>query len=143
MPVSINPPLMALSSVPSHHTFLNLKDTREMVVNVPSASILEKLWITGEKFPQGINELEKAGLTQMPSMKVSPPRIKDCIAHMECKVTLTMECGDHHLVVGEVLELSVRDDAIKEGLLDVEKMKPILHLGGKDFVVGDHRKKVY
>jgi flavin reductase (DIM6/NTAB) family NADH-FMN oxidoreductase RutF len=143
MPVSVKPPLVALASVPSHHTFQNLKDTGEMVVNVPSAPLLQKLWVTGEKFPQGVNELEKAGLTQLPSVKVSPPRIKDCIAHMECKVTLTRECGDHHLVLGEVLELSVRDDAIVDGLLDVEKMKPILHLGGKDFVVGDHRKKVY
>jgi len=143
MPVSVNPPLLALASVPSHHTFQNLKDTNEMVVNIPSASILEKLWITGEKFPQGINELKKAGLTAMPSVNVSPPRIRDCIAHIECKVTFTMECGDHHIVVGEVLEVGVRDDAIKNGLLNVEKMKPILHLGGKVFVIGDHRKNVH
>ena len=142
MPVSMKPPLLALASVPSHHTFQNLKDTKEMVVNIPSAPLLQKLWVTGEKFPQGVNELEKAGLTQITSIKVSPPRIKDCIAHMECEVIWNRECGDHYLVVGEVVEVSVRDDAIKNGLLDVELMKPILHLGGKDFVVGDHRKKV-
>jgi flavin reductase (DIM6/NTAB) family NADH-FMN oxidoreductase RutF len=67
MPVSVKPPIVALASVPSHHTFQNLKDTGEMVVNVPSASILEELWVTGEKFPQGVNELDKAGLTQMSS----------------------------------------------------------------------------
>jgi flavin reductase (DIM6/NTAB) family NADH-FMN oxidoreductase RutF len=78
----------------------------------------------------------------MDSVKVAPPWIKECLAHMECKVEFTRECGDHHLVVGRVLKLGVRKDAIREGLLDVELVKPILHLGGKDFVVGDHRQKV-
>jgi len=41
-----------------------------------------------------------------------------------------------------VLKVGVRKDAIKDGLLNVELVKPLLHLGGKDFVVGDHRKSV-
>lgn len=142
MPVSTNPPLLAVASVPSHHTYQNLEQTREMVVNIPSEDILQELWVMGEKFPKGVNEIEKAGLTQMPSVNVSPPWIKESVAHMECRVDNIMECGDHNLVVGEVLKVGVREDAIKEGLLNVELTKPILHLGGKDFVVGDHRRKV-
>jgi flavin reductase (DIM6/NTAB) family NADH-FMN oxidoreductase RutF len=61
---------------------------------------------------------------------------------MECRVEKIIECGDHNLVVGEVLKVGVRKDAIKDGLLNVELVKPLLHLGGKDFVVGDHRKNV-
>lgn len=141
MPVSVNPPIIAVSSVPSHHTHQNIKETGQMVVNIPSVNILQELWITGDKFPQGVNEIEKAGLTQMPSSKVSPPWIKECIAHMECEVEI-MECGDHNLLLGKVLKVGVRDDALTEGLLDVELMKPILHLGGKNFVVGDHCKNV-
>ena len=142
MPVSVNPPLIAVASVARHHTYQNLEETQEFVVNIPTASILNELWVTGEKFPQGVSEIEKAGLTKMDSLEVTPPWIKECVAHMECKVEFTRECGDHQLVVGRVLKVGVREDAIKEGLLDVESAKPILHLGGKDFVVGDHRRKV-
>lgn len=142
MPVSVNPPLIAVASVPRHHTYQNLEETQEFVVNIPTVDILNQLWVTGEKFPEGVNEIQKAGLTEMTSLEVTPPRIKECLAHMECKVEFTRECGDHQLVVGRVLKVNVREDAIKEGLLDVELMKPLLHLGGKDFVVGDHRRKV-
>jgi len=142
MPVSVNPPLIAVASVLRHHTYQNLEETGEMVVNIPTADILNQLWVTGEKFPEGVNEIEKAGLTEVASLEVSPPRIRECLAHMECKVEFTQECGDHQLVVGRVVRVSAREDAIKEGLLDVELMKPLLHLGGKDFVVGDHRRKV-
>lgn len=140
MPVSSNPPLIAVASSPNHHTYQNIEQTNEMVINIPSEDILPELWITSEKFPQGVNEIEKSGLTQMPSQKVAPPWIGECIAHMECRVERILECGDHNLVLGEVLKVAAREDAIKEGLLNVEKAKPILHLGGKDFVVGDHRR---
>ncbi|NYB52422.1 MAG: flavin reductase family protein [Methanobacteriaceae archaeon] len=142
MPVSVNPPLIAVASVPQHHTYQNIAETREMVINIPHEDILKELWVTGEKFPQGVNEIEKAGLTQMPSVEVKAPWIKECIAHLECRVVKILECGDHNLVIGEVVKIGVRDDALKEGLLDAESMRPILHLGGKEFVVGDHRRNV-
>ena len=59
MPVSINPPLIAFASVSTHHTFKNIEDTREFVVNIPNVDILSKLWITSEKFPERVNEIEK------------------------------------------------------------------------------------
>jgi len=142
MPVSLNPPLLAFASVPTHHTFQNLKETGGFVVNIPTADILGELWITGEKFPSGVNEIEKAGLTEIPSTKVSAPRIAECAAHMECKVFWIKEAGDHHLIVGEVLKVHVNENILKEGLLDVEKVKPILHLGGTNFVVGNNLKTV-
>ncbi|KAF5073631.1 flavin reductase family protein [Methanobacterium aggregans] len=142
MPVSVKPPLVAFASVPSHHTYKNIEETQEFVVNIPNEEILEKLWITGEKFPYGVNEIEESGLSQMESLRVSVPKIAECIAHMECKVHWIKDSGDHKLVVGEVVYADATSDALKEGLLDVEKMKPVLHLGGVNFVVGDHLRKV-
>jgi flavin reductase (DIM6/NTAB) family NADH-FMN oxidoreductase RutF len=142
MPVSVNPPLLAVASVASHHTYHNLQETGEFVVNLPGEEILNQLWITGESFPEGVNELEKAGLTATESVDVKAPGIGECVAQLECKVVSDQECGDHQLVVGEVVRVTARDDSLQEGLLYVEHTKPVLHLGGKDFVVGDHRKKV-
>ena len=142
MPVSINPPLIAFASVPTHHTFKNIDDTGEFVVNIPNENILDKLWITGDKFPEGVNEIEKAGLTQLDSIEVSPPRIEECVAHMECKVQWIKDSGDHKMIVGEVLHAYAARNVLKDGLLDVENIKPVLHLGGVNFVVGDHLRQV-
>lgn len=142
MPVSMNPPLIAFASVPTHDTYKNIAEIDEFVVNIPNADILKELWITGEKFPYGVNEIEKAGLNQMPSKKVSPPGIEECVACIECKVQWIKNAGDHDIIVGEVLNVSIHENSIKDGFLDVEKLKPVLHLGGVNFVVGDHLKKV-
>jgi flavin reductase (DIM6/NTAB) family NADH-FMN oxidoreductase RutF len=34
MPVSMNPPLIAFASVTTHHTYRNIKETGEFVVNI-------------------------------------------------------------------------------------------------------------
>jgi flavin reductase (DIM6/NTAB) family NADH-FMN oxidoreductase RutF len=142
MPISTDPPLLGVASVPSHHTYRNIQKTGEFVVNIPPMEILEQLWITSEKFPEEVNELEKAGLSTVESENVQPPGIKECIAQLECVLEYDKALGDHQLIIGKVVTVSTNDRSIKEGLLDVEEMRPILHLGGKDFVVGDHRKKV-
>jgi flavin reductase (DIM6/NTAB) family NADH-FMN oxidoreductase RutF len=142
MPVSMNPPLIAFASVTTHHTYKNIEETGEFVVNIPNEDILKELWITGEKFPQEVNEIEKAGLTQIASKKVLPPKIGECIASIECKVQWIKKAGDHDIIVGESVQVEVQENMLKEGLLDVENAKPILHLGGVNFVVGDHLKKV-
>ena len=142
MPVSMNPPLIAFASVPTHDTYKNISEIDEFVINIPNEDILKELWITGEKFPQGVNELEKANLTQIPSKKISPPGIEECIAQIECKVHWIKNAGDHNIIVGEVLNVNIQKNSIKDGLLDVEKVKPVLHLGGVNFIVGDHLKRV-
>ena len=142
MPVSVKPPLIAFASVPTHHTFKNIEATGEFVINIPTENILSQLWVTGEKFPEDVNEIEKAGLTQIDSVKVSSPKIGECIAHMECRVHWIKDSGDHKLIVGEVVHSDAAINSLKDGLLDVENIKPVLHLGGVNFVVGDHLRQV-
>lgn len=142
MPVSMDPPLIAFASVKTHHTYRNIKETNEFVVNIPNEKILNELWITGEKFPDGVNEIQKAGLTPKSSLKVAPPGINECIGSMECRVSWIKNAGDHDIIVGEVVHMEIKDNILDEGLLDVEKVKPILHVGGINFVIGDHIKRV-
>ncbi|MDO8869882.1 MAG: flavin reductase family protein [Methanobacteriaceae archaeon] len=142
MPVSMNPPIIAFASAPKHDTNLNINEIGEFVVNLTPDSILQKMWITGEKLPYGENELEKAGLTSIPSKIVSPPRIVESMAHLECEVLRVNTVGDHNLITAYVVHASVQENCMKDGLLDVEKVKPILHLGGTSFIIGDNLKKV-
>jgi flavin reductase (DIM6/NTAB) family NADH-FMN oxidoreductase RutF len=46
------------------------------------------------------------------------------------------------MIVGEVLHAYAERNVLKDGLLDVENIKPVLHLGGVNFVVGDHLRQV-
>ncbi len=36
------------------------------------------------------------------------PRLEDCLAWFECRTFETHECGDHHIIIGEVLDYEAR-----------------------------------
>lgn len=105
--VDYKPPQLLFSVNIKHDTYRNVLETEEFVVNVPSADMIEEIWITQKPFPYGINELEEADLTPLPSEKVKPPRIKECKAHIECKVIWTKIIGSACLVLGNIEVISV------------------------------------
>ena len=129
-PVSFDPPLYAFASDPEHDTWINVKKTGEFVANVVGKDMGELMHILETDYPYGVNELEKAGLTEMPSKKVKPPRVKEALGWIECEVEKTFEVGDHMLIVGRVLCVEVKDEFYKD-VIDVGKV--LCHVSGKFF----------
>lgn len=103
---------VAFCCFPEHDTHRNIIETGEYVVNVPSEEIIEKVMVTAVDFPHNVNEIEKAGLTAIPSEKVKPPRIKECKLHLECK----LKWWKDNVIVGEVAAASADEDLIQGGL---------------------------
>src|ERR1700687_2858860 len=77
-----DPPVVAIG-IASHKpgrpkdTRVNIRETGQFVVNLVSEENAEQMNITAIEFDQGINELEQAGLTTLPSVRVKPPRIAE------------------------------------------------------------------
>jgi len=114
-------------------TAANVLATGEFVVNIPpfEREVLEKVCVVGLPFAPGVNELEKAGLTAIPSKVVKPPRIAECRSHFECKVEWTKQWLKTRLtVVGRVVAASANRDCIDaEGYVIHEKLKPAHYCG--------------
>ena len=64
-------------------------------------------------------------------------RVVECPANFECKLDWTHEGPEYVVVAGRVVAVNVRKGVLKAGRLDAERVKPLLHLSGKLFVVGD------
>jgi len=123
MPVSFEPKHVAFAVAPQRLTFANLREVREFVVNVPTAGTLSKVWACGSVSGRQADKFRLASLTPIPSVKVKPPRIKECPVQLECTVEWMGEFGDHWLVAGKVVEEHVeRTD-----------FEPLLHYTGKSF----------
>jgi len=110
----------------------NVLANGEFVVNVPSfeREILEKVRVCGLEFPPRVNELEKAGLTAIPSKLIRPPRIAEYRSHFECKVEWTKQWLHRVMVVGKVVAASVDEGCVDaNGYLVWEKLKPAHYCG--------------
>jgi len=127
-----NPVQIAFTTNPAGHTAENLLATGAFVVNLPSyeREILEKVRVVGLPFARGVNELEKAGLTALPSTLVKPPRITECLRHFECEVVWTKEWIKRLMVVGNVVAASTYSDCVDaKGYVVWERVKPVAFCG--------------
>ena len=126
------PVQIAFSTSQAGDTGRNAQETGQFVVNLPSfdREILEKVRIVGLPFARGVNELDKAGLTALPSTQVAPPRILECHRHFECEVVWTKEWLNRVMVVGNVVAASVRADCVDpKGYIIWERIKPVAFCG--------------
>ena len=110
----------------------NIAETGEFVVNLPrfDRQSLEAVRVVGLPFAPGVSEIDKAGLTAIPSTHVVPPRIQECPRHFECRVESTKEWAGRLMVVGEVLAASVDADSVDaNGYILWDKVAPAHYCG--------------
>ena len=114
----------------------NIRATGEFVVNLVPYDLCEQMNITAIEFSHGVDELAEAGLTTLPSTKIRPPRIAESPVALECERFSIVEVGiDRAIVLGRVLAVHVRDDAVidfERCYIDTPKLDLIgrMHGGG-------------
>ena len=142
-PVSFDPPLLMVAIGINKHSYWNLMRKREFVVNIPTEKMLEKVWIAGEKWDEEVSKIERAGLQTEKSEKVGPPRLSECVAHIECYLDDAKKYGDHVIIIGRVVAVGVNEDFVDEdGRLKVDLVRPPLHVSENVFAFPYVTKKV-
>ncbi len=136
MPVSREPPLVALSLVKTHHSHTLIQESGEFVLNVPTLELLQAVYACGSLTGRSFDKFKKANLTPTPAKKVKAPAIRECIAHLECEVVDQLEVGDHTVFVGKILEAYANMGVFTESY-DLKRARMLYHLGGNNFAVFD------
>lgn len=112
----------------------NIRETREFVVNLVSEEVAAAMNITAIEFEANVDELAEAQLKTIASVYVKPPRIAASPVAMECALHKIVELGpDTGLVLGRVLAMHVRDDAVLDPAkyyIDTPKLKLIGRMHG-------------
>ncbi len=133
MPVSIDPPMVAIGLTPRRYSYKLIRETGEFVVNIPTMDIVRETLFCGRRTGIEHDKFKEAPLTPLPAKMVGPPIIKECVAHLECKLRREITIGDHTLLIGEVLTAHANRRVFDERF-DIKKLKPILHMGGDNFL---------
>ena len=81
MPVSKNPPMLAISVGHRRHSHGLITDHGEFAVCVPPASLLDQVWQCGRVSGAEVDKFEAAGLRPSPSREIDTPGIEECVAN--------------------------------------------------------------
>jgi flavin reductase (DIM6/NTAB) family NADH-FMN oxidoreductase RutF len=127
------PPIVSFTSVGAKDTLANVLATGEFVVNVATRPLLEQVNNSSAPFGPDVDEAARLGIDLEPSDLVAPPRVAQSPASLECVLHSTLELGDSTLVLGRVLAITVRDDALVDGRPAMAALQPLSRLGGDEW----------
>ncbi|MFN5333834.1 MAG: flavin reductase family protein [Bacteroidota bacterium] len=114
------------------HTLSNIEQTGTYTINHISSDLIHKAHQTSAKYPEGISEFERTGLT--------PQKIGNCIAPFvaECPVKFSLELkeiipihfNNTYFVIGAITDIYIDNKYVEEdGCLDLQGADMVASLG--------------
>jgi len=126
--VCSKPPCVGISLRKATYSYGNIVEKEAFTVNVPSEKHVKEADYFGIVSGKSEDKFLKTGLTPVKSELVDAPYIKEFSLVLECKVIKTVEIGLHTRFIGEILDVKCDESVLgKDGLPDIEKIKPILY----------------
>jgi len=123
------------------HSLLNVKETKEFVVNIATFDLRYSMNLTSRQLKRGESEFKLAGLTEEPSRCVRPPGVAESPIRLECRHVQTVHLPSTepgfplNVVFGQVVGVHISELVLTGGRVDYSKLQPIARLGYRQFAV--------
>jgi flavin reductase (DIM6/NTAB) family NADH-FMN oxidoreductase RutF len=119
-------------------TLRNVEETREFVINVVSEAISAAANAASAEVPPQVDEFVLSGLTPIASEAVSPPRVAESPAQMECKLLQVIytghALGSGVIVLGEVLRFHIQKNLFDDFRIDPAALDAVGRMAGNTWV---------
>lgn len=125
-------PHIAISTGAWNHSFTTMMETRECVIAIPDADLIEKVVRIGTVSGMKVDKFKEFGLTPLPAKSVKAPLIEECITCLECKVEDYVE--KHGIVILKAIRVWLDPD---------KKGKRTFHANGNCTFTVDSDKFLY
>jgi flavin reductase (DIM6/NTAB) family NADH-FMN oxidoreductase RutF len=116
-PVCVFSPSRRVRDNTTKHTLENLLEVPECAINIVDYAIVKQVSQASAEYPKGVNEFIPAGLTELPSLYIRPPRVAESPVQFECIVKQIIPLGEGP-GAGNLILAEVKTIHIREGLLD-------------------------
>jgi len=122
--IGSNPPLLALILRPDsveRHTLANIRQTGVYTINHVHRDMVDAAHQTAARYGRDVSEFAATGLTEFWRDEHAAPYVSEAKVRlgMRLRQESILEINGTHLVIGEIIELELPDNAINElGALD-------------------------
>ena len=138
---SVDPPVVVFSPTgkpkgkDQKDTLSNIIETKECVIGIVNTKIVQQISLTSCEYPSGVNEFEKAGLTEVKADLVNASLIGESNINMECRLVKVIPLGEKsssgNLVLCEVLKFHVNEKIMNQNFeIDPKKLDAVSRHGG-------------
>lgn len=140
--VSSNPPMVSVSIQRSggkqKDTARNILETKEFVIHIVDDLNVDTINQTAASLPPDQSEIQLAGLTPVPSTKISVPGIKEAKVRFECQLEHSIELGGADspgcdLLIGRVVQYHIDESIYEDGRIDPVRFGAVSRLAGTNY----------
>lgn len=121
---SLDPPLVLFVPARTSRTWPRIQRAGTFCVNILAA---DQLGLSETMASRGVDKF--AGVGWVPTTTTGSPLLDGVLGHVDCAVHAVHAAGDHHVVIGRVLDLAVTD-----------RQDPLLFFRGEYDVPGSRRR---
>lgn len=129
--VCSRPPMLALGIRPERFSHDIIRDSGQLVVNLPRRDLLEVVDWCGLVSGRDRDKFQETGLTPVPAKRVEVPLIQECPVNLECQLRQVIPLGSHDLFLVEVVAIWA-DQGVLNGAdhVDVAKVQSLAYCAG-------------
>ncbi|WP_338471426.1 flavin reductase family protein [Niallia sp. XMNu-256] len=140
--VSSNPPMVSISIQRSggiqKDTARNILETKEFVIHIVDDLNVDPINQTAASLPPNQSEIDLAGLTPVPSSKISVPGIKEAKVRFECQLEHSVVLGGEEspgcdLIIGKIVQFHIDHEIYEEGRIDPVGLGAVSRLAGTNY----------
>jgi flavin reductase (DIM6/NTAB) family NADH-FMN oxidoreductase RutF len=139
-PIADEPQMVMFSSTGRKDSVRNIEESGVFTASLAGRALLDKMNRSSASAPYDIDEFELTGLTANQGVLVNAPYVGEAYAALECKaveikplVGLDGASSPNIMVIGQVVGTHIRDEAVRDGRLDMALVRPLGRLGYMDY----------
>lgn len=140
------PPIVILGIQPradgvEKDTMRNLRRTGEFCVNMVDLELIQGMLVCGVNFAPEVDEPAFAGMATASCRQIDAGYVLRSPCAMECRVERIIDYPRRAIVLGEVVQMIVRDDCLDAGgrYVDPTVYQPIARLHADNYIVADRQ----
>ncbi|OCW59683.1 flavin reductase family protein [Hoeflea olei] len=122
-------------------TLVNIRRTQEFCVNMVDMPIAEAMILCGVNFARDVDEPAFAGLETEACRQIDARYLTSTPCAMECRVERIIDYPRRAIILGEVVEMTVRDDCLDAAgrYVNPEVYQPVARLHADNYIVADRQ----
>ena len=135
--VCTNPPMLSISVRPERYSYHMIKASGEFVVNLTTEALVRAADYCGVRSGRDVDKFKELRLTPQASRMVSVPGIAESPVNIECRVRQILPLGSYHMILADVVAVTVDADAIDErGKFHLNRTGLVSYSHGEYFLLG-------
>lgn len=139
------PPCVYVSLRKATYSYAAIVARKAYTISIPSEDHVVAVDYFGIATGAKEDKLARTGLTAVRSDLVDAPYVAEFPVAIECKLYRAEELGLHTLFVGEIVDVKGDESVIRDGKLDMEKIRPVVYDPARNryFKVGEYLAKAF